>query len=232
MVENKTYTIGQVVKKLRNEFPNLSISKVRYLEDEGLLQLERSKGGYRQFEDKDISLLRQILRLQRDRFLPLNVIKQQLSHPEINLFADDVSIAEAPANVEEAQTDNSPISLSQACQKTGLSETQAQNLQSFGLIELKEGEEGKEVDGLGLKIMETYAAIQKYGVEPRHLRSYSNFAKRETTFVKQILSPQIIKRKTSLTSQGGSTDLGRLVLLLNNLKRLLLEKSLRSSGMT
>ncbi len=231
MVENKTYTIGQVVKKLRNEFPNLSISKVRYLEDEGLLQLERSKGGYRQFEDKDIRLLRQILRLQRDRFLPLNVIKQQLSHPEIDPFAGDVS-AEVPADVEEAQTDNSPISLSQACQKTGLSETQAQNLQSFGLIELKEGEEGKEVDGLGLKIMKTYAAIQKYGVEPRHLRSYSNFAKRETTFVKQILSPQIIKRKTSLTSQGSSTDLGRLVLLLNNLKRLLLEKSLRSSGMT
>src|SRR5262245_66397753 len=75
------HTIGAVCERLRGEFPDISISKIRYLEDQGLLQPKRTRGGYRLFSEDDVARLETILRLQRDEFLPLRVIRQELASP-------------------------------------------------------------------------------------------------------------------------------------------------------
>jgi len=79
--EARLHTIGEVCRRLQEEFPDISISKIRYLEDQGLLAPRRTRGGYRLFSDADVERLATILRLQRDEFLPLRVIREELEMP-------------------------------------------------------------------------------------------------------------------------------------------------------
>src|SRR5690242_2470262 len=120
-------TIGTVTRRLQEEFPDISISKIRYLEDRGLLAPRRTQGGYRLFSEEDVELLETILRLQRDEFLPLNVIRRELAAPgprdhgrrRLSALGDD-----------EAQLD-----LAELCERAGVDGRQVRELEEFGLLQ-------------------------------------------------------------------------------------------------
>lgn len=216
------YTIGEVVSRLKGNYPDLSISKVRYLEEEGLLSLPRTKGGYRQFTEGDLARLAVILKLQREQFLPLNVIKQRIDSADIEAELEADPAAETP-NGESGPM----VSLAEAAGRNGLSLEQIKSLESFGLIKPVDGADGKSLTRDDMQVAVNFGQLQRYGIEPRHLRMYVNFAQREALLFQQILSPQI-KHKGQQWRQRAREDLRTLVQLTERIKRVLLQKSVDS----
>lgn len=221
-------TIMQVVKVLSSELPGLSSSKVRYLESEGLLHPKRSKGGYRRFTPGDLDRLRLILKLQKEKFLPLQVIKEKLKSLDRGetsltaLFDEPVEsdeLRETLANIE-------PLTLSEAVKKTGLTHEQIQILEDFNILTSLETEKGRAFDQLDVQIMQTISGLFKYGIEPRHLRMYENFVDRETSFFEQILFP-VSKQQTTDRKKKTMDILSNLIRLSSELRYILLQKSLR-----
>jgi DNA-binding transcriptional MerR regulator len=220
-------TIGEVIKMLAQEFPGLSISKVRYLEEEGLLKPKRTTGGYRKFSQKDADRLRIILRLQKDDYLPLNVIKQKLDQMD---RGDEVNIEPAvkPISTEEIfapQTDITYFSIEETAKRTGVTVEELKGLESFGLLEPKETEDGKVFDEHDIELINIVRKMAKYGIEPRHLRLYQHFADRETSFFEQILIP-IVRQDRAGTSGRSTEVLSELINLSDSLKKLLLRKAI------
>src|SRR4249920_168043 len=121
----KLLRIGEVVRRLAEDFPDISISKIRYLEDQGLLAPRRTQGGYRLFSEDDLERLETILRLQRDEFLPLRVIRQELASPA----ARDRKRRRAGLGEEEPELD-----LSELCERAGIDTRLARELEEFGLL--------------------------------------------------------------------------------------------------
>lgn len=216
-------TIGQAVQKLRANYPELSISKVRYLEEEGLLALKRTKGGYRKFTKEDLQRLEMILKLQKDYFLPLHVIKEKMHNWKGEALAD---FSLSPQIEEEAEEEKE-VKLEEAIQGFGLSPEEIRNLQSFGLLNPTDREGGKVLTSLDFQILEIYCSLAKYGIEPRHLRMYLNFADREKVLFQQIFSPHLKQRSLELRKRGRE-NFQRLFQLTERLKRLLLQKSLQN----
>jgi len=126
-------TIGTVCGMLKQEFPDISISKIRYLEDQGLLAPRRTQGGYRMFSDEDVERLETILRLQRDEFLPLRVIRQELASPAANERRRKRALGVGRDEEEE-------VELPELCDRAGIDLRLARELEEFGLIHgLSEG---------------------------------------------------------------------------------------------
>src|SRR5918997_114649 len=121
----RLFTIGAVCRRLQSEFPDISISKIRYLEDQGLLAPRRTQGGYRLFSEEDLERLRTILRLQRDEFLPLRVIRQELATPSKER-------RRKPAALGTMQDE---LDIGELCQRAGITPELARELESFGLLE-------------------------------------------------------------------------------------------------
>lgn len=225
-VKGSTYlTIGKVVAALRSEFPDLTISKIRYLEDERIIKPQRSKGGYRKFSQDDLERLRLALRLQKERYLPLHVIKEKLDDwgrgsktPELeNLIPEPDSKSshkEETAKIEEAP------------RFSGLSASQVQDLQDFGLIEPKITEEGRLLNGIDVEIIKLAGGFLEFGIEPRHLKMYDSLTDREITIFQQILGP-LLRQKGSEAKRKTQTSLAKLAELSQEMKRLLLEKGLQ-----
>jgi DNA-binding transcriptional MerR regulator len=218
-------TIGGAIKKLAPEFPSLSISKIRYLEEEGLLKPKRTPGGYRKFFLDDIERLRIILRLQKEEYLPLNVIKERLDKMDRGEEVD-LEPKVKPLDTEDilaAEVDTSYFSIEETAKKTGLTAEELKDLESFGLLELRETEEGKGFDSQDLELITIVHKMAKYGIEPRHLRIYKHFADREAAFFEQILMPMVKQNRPD--ASGRSTEiLSELINLSDALKRLLLSK--------
>ena len=131
--EERLLTIGAVCRRLREEFPDVSISKIRYLEEQGLLTPRRTQGGYRLFSEEDVERLRTILRLQRDEFLPLRVIREELTvsgRPRTDRSARAAGI--------RAELEAPLVSLAELCERAGVEASFARELEGFGLI----GDEG------------------------------------------------------------------------------------------
>src|SRR5204862_6704623 len=120
-------TIGSVCRRLKPEFPDISISKIRYLEDQGLLAPRRTRGGYRLFGEDDVERLQTILRLQRDEFLPLRVIRQELASPALK------ERKRRKPSALGARDDD--IELSELCERAGVTPDLAKELEDFGLLE-------------------------------------------------------------------------------------------------
>src|SRR5438309_11298438 len=120
-------TIGTVCGMLKDEFPDISISKIRYLEDRGLLTPRRTQGGYRLFSEDDVERLETILRLQRDEFLPLNVIRRELASPGAK---DRLRKRFMALGHDEPQSD-----LSELCERAGVERRQVRELEEFGLLQ-------------------------------------------------------------------------------------------------
>ena len=230
-------SIGEVLDSVRGDFPDVSISKIRFLEAEGLITPERTPAGYRKFFEPDVARLRYILSLQRDHFLPLKVIKDRLaqadasgSYPEAEPpGARGAAPAPAPngrsasAGDGEAPGIQSSVQLTRAelLDAAGLSEVQLRGLEDFGVVGKRDTDVYDEND---LVVAKASGKFFAFGVEPRHLRMYRQFADREAAFFEQIVTPAL-KRK----SVDAGDEAHQSVVELLTLSRQMREAALRSS---
>ncbi len=224
-VNNERLSIGQVVERLNKSFPNLSISKIRFLEDEGLISPKRTQGRYRLFSEEDIGRLAEILRLQQEQFLPLAVIKDRLEgwKFEPSQTSSDQKNKKASAKSGKAK----PITLAKLMKETNTSEASIKVLRNFSLINADE--DVSELSTEEAEIIRIFSKLNKYGIEARHLRMYENLAQRETLIFQQILAPQI-KHKSQKTRHKGLGDLQELTNLVEKMHSVVLRKSLKEGN--
>jgi DNA-binding transcriptional MerR regulator len=212
-------TIGAVCRRLREEFPDISISKIRYLEDQGLLQPRRTRGGYRLFGDEDVDRLATILRLQRDEFLPLRVIREELSAPGTKERAKRRRAAGLSGPEEQ-------LTLDELCERSGVARELARELEEFGLIAPNGAGGDKRYPEGDVDVAAACAQLQRFGIAPRHLRTFRNAADRETALLEQIVAPALRSRNAERRA-AGLKDLQQLAELSRELSQLLFWRDLR-----
>lgn len=195
-------SIGEVLGKLRNDFPDITISKIRFLESEGLIEPQRTPSGYRKFTNADLERLRYVLLAQRDQYLPLRVIKENLDALDRGLEPATISggvpaprLATidgelAPANF--AENTDMRLSREELLKASGVSEEQLVELESYGLIAPR----GRHYDADSLAIARAVTEMAGFGIEPRHLRSFKSAADREIGLIEQVITP-LIRQKSS-----------------------------------
>ncbi|MDQ3619572.1 MAG: MerR family transcriptional regulator [Actinomycetota bacterium] len=213
-------SIGEVLDSVRPDFPDVSISKIRFLEAEGLLTPERTSSGYRKFYEDDVARLRFILSLQRDQFLPLRVIKDRLASGEVN---GSSAPSAAPEGAPAGPRGELRLTRAELTAQAGLSEPQAEGLLEYGILASKEG------DGYGRDDLEAARAARRlfeFGVEPRHLRLFRQWAEREAAFVQQIVGPGTKKRDPEAHNEALASA-ETLTTLSQQLRAALLRSSLR-----
>jgi DNA-binding transcriptional MerR regulator len=188
-------TIGTVCQMLRDEFPDISISKIRYLEDRGLLAPRRTQGGYRLFSEEDVERLETILRLQRDEFLPLNVIRRELASPG----AKDRARKRFSARGGD---DEPQLDLSELCDRAGIDGRQARELEEFGLLQPRTSNGRKLYGELDADIASACAQLARFGLDPRHLRTFRTAAERQVGLVDAIVAPALRARNPDQRRTG------------------------------
>jgi len=224
-------SIGAVVDGLSKDFPDLSISKVRYLEDEGLLSPKRSKGGYRRYTEDDADTLHLILTMQKEQYLPLKVIREKVREvARGRLSANDLVAGGTEKNeVARELTDKSKtMTADEASEAAGLSAREISELVAFGLVETVDGPKGKLYDAGNVRVMHLVKSLSRHGVEPRHLRMYENFAERESSFLTQIVAPILLQRGEDARARAVDT-LEDLAALSKELRETLLTNKLRDA---
>ena len=183
-------TIGKVVKRLQPQYPDLSVSKVRYLEDEGLLNPSRTPGGYRLYSQRDIKRLEAILYLQKSRFLPLSVIKEELDRAESgHASTQETTVSDAvsfPVDDEEVTGKLHPID--RMPELVGTTVSFVRQLSEAGVITLKRSPHGRDlVDGKDFRLIRVCDELQRFGIGPKNLRQYVTAANRESAMFEQAL---------------------------------------------
>ena len=225
--EEKKYGIGEVQDILKKEFPDITISKIRFLEKEGLLNPERTPSGYRKYSKANIKQLSYILRLQREEYLPLSVIKRKMQDLKSGkVVAGDMTVMSGQA-AEPSLTGAVPVSLDLAPSKLGLSPETLKELVDYGIVNVHEGPEGKYFPPSELKILNLAKEFFRYGVEPRHLRMFNQFVGREASFIEQIIRPQL-QHKDPNTKRSAIKDLENLMALSQMFIQALLREALSS----
>jgi DNA-binding transcriptional MerR regulator len=224
-------SIGEVLVAVKTEFPDITISKIRFLESEGLIDPERTPSGYRKFYDKDVDRLKSILRMQRDEYLPLKVIKERLLEQEStdgDGGEDGVGLAEAVEpddELAEAVT-GLEMSLEEMSAATGVERERITELESFGLVSSHGPDAAKYYDGDDYVVLSILKDLFRYGVEPRHLTMYKHFAEREAAFFETIVMPQLRQRNPE-ARKAAATSLAELARASRKLKQALLRNNLR-----
>ncbi|MHB8792171.1 MAG: transcriptional regulator FtsR [Thermoleophilia bacterium] len=225
---NKALTIGAVVELLKPEFSDISISKIRYLEDEKLISPKRTTGGYRLFSKADIERLRTILSLQRDEFLPLRVIRQELSRkgtmavrPASGRRFKKVSL-KAPS-----ASDTKSYTLEEALEASGAEGDMVRELEEYGLISGTSTGGTRRYDQTDVEVMAAASDLAQYGVGARNLRTLKSSVDRESALLLQILSPTL-RSQNPQTRKEGVAALENLATVSSYLKHLLLIKDLRN----
>ena len=214
-------SIGQVLDLLKGDFADISISKIRFLESQGLIDPERNQSGYRKFTEADVSRLRWILEQQRDHFLPLKVIKERIDQEDFDGTSGnggpDGDGAAAPARVAGGPNPLDPgtvsvsLTMDELAAASGLSPSNIMELQKFGLIEPL-GDGDLALYGTEAVIVAKVAAgFLAHGLEPRHLRAYKSAAEREAGLLEQRIMPLVMQR----TAQSRKQSLDVLVDLIN-----------------
>jgi DNA-binding transcriptional MerR regulator len=222
----KAMTIGAVCKALEQEFPDISISKIRYLEDQKLLSPRRTPGGYRLYSQSDVARLRTILRLQRDEFLPLRVIRQEL--------AAGRSAAEIAAPGQQARRrpsvsvqERGPLyTLDDVLEETQAEASLVAELEDFGVIKGEVRAGAKYYDETEREIIRAVTELARYGVAGRNLRVFRTSADREAALLQQILQPALRSRNPARRKDAIET-LENLAAVASHLKHLLLIRDLR-----
>jgi DNA-binding transcriptional MerR regulator len=226
----KSLTIGAVCKALRQEFPDISISKIRYLEDQRLLNPRRTQGGYRVYTQSDVERLRTILRLQRDEFLPLRVIRQELASGRIDR---DVPAAVGRPDVRHlrraavaVRSPGARFSLDDVVEETGADARLVLELEEFGVIRGEQRAGVRYYDETDREIVRAVAELARYGVAGRNLRVFRTSADREAALLQQILAPALRSRNPERRREAVET-LESLAAVATYLKHLLLIRDLR-----
>jgi DNA-binding transcriptional MerR regulator len=177
-------TIGQVVAQLGEEFPDLSITKVRYLEDRGLLNPDRSPGGYRKYSPSEIRRLRTILTLQRDEYLPLDVIRERVDRPTLSGSPDAVGVGASPmCTTPVLRKEGALYSWQEAQDATGIDEQFFRTLIEFRILE-RSAPSGPVFTESDLEIARICHLLARFGLEPRNLRLLSSSIEREAADVR------------------------------------------------
>jgi DNA-binding transcriptional MerR regulator len=214
--EGRLHTIGAVCDRLREEFPDISISKIRYLEDQELLQPRRTRGGYRLFTEEDIERLETILRLQRDAFLPLKVIKQELAAAFPKRPRRHQSVADSEPEIDETEL----VGLS------GVSASFVRELDEYDLLQPRvEGGERRYRES-DAQIARACARIAQNGVDARHLRAFRIAAGRQSALIEQLVAPGLRSRNLE-RRKAALQELEALSAAAQELSQLLLLRELR-----
>jgi DNA-binding transcriptional MerR regulator len=224
----KALTIGAVCKILQNEFDDVSISKIRYLEDQKLLNPRRTSGGYRLYSQSDVERLRTILRLQRDEFLPLRVIRQELAGGGDLVLGDS---ERKPTNGAARRailvdTSRAYMTLEEVIEETGAREELIGELENFGIVQ-PERREGKTVyDETDREIVRAANELARVGVGARNLRVFRSSADREAQLLEALLGPSLRSRNPERRKEA-LQSLESLAATVSHLKHLLLVRDLR-----
>jgi DNA-binding transcriptional MerR regulator len=207
------FGIGEVLARLRSEFPDVSVSKIRFLESEGLIEPARSPSGYRRFDAADVERLRYILTAQRDEYLPLRVIKERLLPPA----------GAAPG--DSAQRGSGSMSRRELLGTAGIDDAQLSDLETFGLIRRAGRAYGRDA----VQVASAAGMLGRYGVEARHLRAVRAAAEREISLIEQLVAPMLRQRSPKARSEAGRTarEIAAVVLRLH---AALIEAALAEAG--
>jgi DNA-binding transcriptional MerR regulator len=222
----KAITIGAVCKTLELEFPDISISKIRYLEDQKLLTPRRTQGGYRLYTPEDVQRLRTILRLQRDEFLPLRVIRQELaggrSEREVGANGTDLGLRRTSVSRDPGAL----YSIEDVVEETGADPKLVAELVEFGVIkgDLRAG--NRYFDDTEREIVRAVSELARYGVGGRNLRVFRTSADREAQLLQSILAPALRSRNPERRKEAVEA-LENLASVTTHLKHLLLIRDLR-----
>ena len=214
-------TIGSVCEGLREEFPDISVSKIRYLEDQGLITPRRTRGGYRLFSAEDVERLVKILRLQRDEFLPLRVIRQELDGP--SAAADRTRRRNVGLTEQEDEIDGAEL-----CERASVSPDFLRELEEFGVV-LSRTEGGDRLYRESeAEIAAASARLARFGIDARHLRTILTAAGRQAALVEQLVAPGLRSRNPE-RRKGALEDLEALSRVSQELSHLLFLRDLRGS---
>jgi DNA-binding transcriptional MerR regulator len=227
--QRKALTIGAVCKILQSEFDDISISKIRYLEDQKLLTPRRTPGGYRLYSQADVERLRTILRLQRDEFLPLRVIRQELAAGgEIDFGGGDGERRPSGA-VRRAilvNTSSAYLTLDQLVEETGAREELVSELENYGIVQ-PEKRDGKTVyDETDREVVKAANELARFGVGARNMRVFRTSADRESNLLEAVLGSSLRSRNPDRRKEA-LESLESLAATVSHLKHLLLVRDLR-----
>lgn len=187
-------SIGEVLSKLRVDFSDITISKIRFLESEGLIEPQRTPSGYRKFTNSDLERLRFVLLAQRDQYLPLRVIKENLDALDRGLIPASTiggvatpRLATQNGEIADLASDEQDLRLTrnEILSAAGISDEQLTEIESYGLITIR----GRHYDADALTIAKTIVSISAFGIGARHLRAFKTAADREIGLVEQVTTP-------------------------------------------
>jgi DNA-binding transcriptional MerR regulator len=224
------HTIGEVLNRLKHEFDDVSISKIRFLESEGLVRPGRSDSGYRQFSDSDVDRLRYVLLAQRDRYLPLKVIKDELSRLDAGLPVEaEPSLSgtqgERPTRSPSLGAGSAPLSdvaldRGELLHASGLTEDELAGLITNGVLSDVEA-----FDGASLRTARIASELIRRGLEPRHLRGHRISAEREADRIEQLVAP-LLRQRNPQSRRDAAMQADELIALGAQLHRMLVEDRL------
>jgi len=203
--------IGEVLVELRAEFPDISVSKIRFLESEGLITPARSPSGYRRFSRADVAKLRFILTAQRDEYLPLRIIKERL---------------ERRVTAGESANGTEMVSRRELLDAAGIDESELAELETHGLVKRV----GRLYGQGSLDVAATAAALSRFGVQPRNLRTVATSAERDVALIEQVVGPVLRQRGPEARQAAGRTA-AEIAALLVQLHRGLLDSGLAEAGL-
>jgi DNA-binding transcriptional MerR regulator len=208
------FGIGEVLARLRAEFPDVSVSKIRFLESEGLIEPARAPSGYRRFAAADVDRLRYILTAQRDEYLPVRVIKERL-------------VPRPGGGTGPAGGTGQPETLSrhELLAAAGIDAGQLAELEAFGLVRRV----GRAYPEDALRAASAAARLSRYGVEARHLRALRAAVEREISFIEQVVAPMLRQRKPQARQRAGQTA-REIAALTLHLHAALVEAALDEAG--
>jgi DNA-binding transcriptional MerR regulator len=219
--EPRLRTIGTVCEELREDFPDISVSKIRYLEDQGLIAPRRTRGGYRLFSPEDVERLTTILRLQRDEFLPLRVIREELEGPGASAERTRRRSVGLTGREDE-------IDIAELVDRASVSPDFVRELEEYGVVVSRiEGGEHlypeSEAD-----VAAACARLARFGIHARHLRTFVNATGRQSTLVEQLVAPGLRSRNPE-RRKGALDDLESLARAAQELSHLLFLRDLRAA---
>jgi DNA-binding transcriptional MerR regulator len=223
--------ISEVLAELRTDFPDISVSKIRFLETEGLITPARSPSGYRRFCQADLDCLRFILTAQRDQYLPLRVIRDRLARLDQKAAdADASSRGRAPVGpvgpVAPEVSAGSMLTRRELVEAAGLSDALLTELETFGLVRRS----GRYYPADSLEVARTAVALTSFGVEARHLRAVRAAAERESTMIESLVAP-ILRQRGAGARELASRTAGDCAALVLRLHGALVEGALAEAGL-
>lgn len=200
-------TIGEVLNQVRSEFDDISISKIRFLEAEGLIVPSRTKSGYRKFSSSDVDKLRYILRMQRDHYLPLKVIKEHIEAIDRGLKPelDQIDKPKVPSSLVDLnyvgiKKSNIRVTREELIANTSISDQDLKESEDYGLIKVLADK--RHYDDNAVRTARVIAALSGFGLEPRHLKFLKSGSDRESSLIKQIASPMSRSKRPDAGEQA------------------------------